>query len=87
VLRFIEKPKGDNAWVNGGFFVLEKDVFDLIKNDKMSWESYPLEQLARDGQLTAYKHHGFWLPMDTLRDKNKLEHLWETKKAPWNVWE
>ena len=86
VLRFIEKPKGDNAWINGGFFVLEKDAFDLIKDDKTPWESYPLEQLARDGQLTAYKHYGFWLPMDTLRDKNKLEHLWETKEAPWKVW-
>jgi len=86
VLRFIEKPKGDNAWINGGFFVLEKDVFDLIKDDKTAWEAYPLEQLARNRQLTAYKHYGFWLPMDTLRDKNKLEHLWETKEAPWKVW-
>ena len=86
VLRFIEKPKGDNAWINGGFFVLEKDVFDLIKDDKTAWEAYPLEKLARDRQLTAYKHYGFWLPMDTLRDKNKLEHLWGTKEAPWKVW-
>ena len=86
VLRFIEKPKGDNSWVNGGFFVLEKDIFELIKDDKTIWEGYPLMQLAKKGELAAYKHPGFWLPMDTLRDKNKLEHLWETKKAPWKVW-
>jgi glucose-1-phosphate cytidylyltransferase len=86
VLRFIEKPKGDNSWVNGGFFVLEKDIFELLKDDKTIWERYPLVQLAKDGELAAYKHPGFWLPMDTLRDKNKLEHLWETKEAPWKVW-
>jgi glucose-1-phosphate cytidylyltransferase len=86
VLQFIEKPKGDNAWVNGGFFVLEKSVFDLIKDDKTKWEGYPLEQLTKEKELTAYKHHGFWLPMDTLRDKNKLEKLWENKEAPWRVW-
>ena len=86
VLEFVEKPMGDNAWVNGGFFVLEKDVFKLIEGDKTRWEGEPLEQLAKQGQLTAYKHSGFWLPMDTLRDKNKLEELWSEKKAPWKAW-
>jgi len=86
VERFVEKPRGDNAWMNGGFFVLEKDVFDFIKNDKTYWEGDSLGQLAKAGQLSAYKHHGFWMPMDTLRDKNKLENLWETKEAPWKVW-
>lgn len=86
VLQFIEKPKGDNAWINGGFFVLEKDVFTLLKGDNTYWEQYPLKQLAKEGQLAAYKHHGFWLPMDTLRDKNKLEKLWDDKEAPWKVW-
>jgi glucose-1-phosphate cytidylyltransferase len=86
VSRFIEKPRGDYSWINGGFFVLEKDVFDLIKGDKTYWEGYPLRHLAKEGQLAAYKHHGFWMPMDTLRDKNKLDELWSTKEAPWKVW-
>ena len=86
VLRFIEKPRGDNSWINGGFFVLEKEIFDLIKGDKTYWEGYPLRQLAKEGQLAAYKHQGFWLPMDTLRDKNKLDELWAAKEAPWKVW-
>ena len=87
VLRFKEKPQGDDSWINGGFFVLEPDVFELLKSDTTPWEGYPLEELARQGQLAAYKHAGFWLPMDTLRDKNRLEELWDSGQAPWKVWE
>jgi glucose-1-phosphate cytidylyltransferase len=84
--HFREKPRGDNAWINGGFFVLEADVIDYIKHDSTVWEDEPLERLADDGQLSAYKHHGFWHPMDTLRDKNILENLWQSNNAPWKVW-
>lgn len=86
---FREKPKGDgidNAWVNGGFFVVEPEALDYISNDQTIWEKEPLEQLAEIGQLSAFKHFGFWHPMDTLRDKQVLENLYETKKAPWKVW-
>ncbi len=87
VESFFEKPKGDNAWINGGFFVLEPDVFNYIKNgDNEIWEKAPLEELAKDGQLVAYKHSGFWKCMDTLRDKIELENLWKTGRAPWKVW-
>lgn len=86
VLHFQEKPQGDRSWVNGGFFVLEPAVFDYIDGDDTFWEREPLERLAEDGQLVAYKHHGFWKPMDTLRDKNELNHLWNADKAPWKVW-
>ncbi len=87
VESFFEKPKGDNAWINGGFFVLEPEVFNYIKNgDNEIWEKAPLEELARDGQLVAYKHSGFWKCMDTLRDKIELENLWNTDRAPWKVW-
>jgi glucose-1-phosphate cytidylyltransferase len=87
VLAFQEKPIGDEAWINGGFFVLEPKVFEYISSDATTWERDPLERLARDGQLVANRHHGFWQPMDTLRDKNYLEELWMSGKAPWRVWE
>jgi len=84
---FQEKPKGDGAWINGGFFVLEPKIFDYIQDgDATIWERGPLENLARDGQLGTYEHEGFWQPMDTLRDKNDLENLWAKAKAPWKVW-
>jgi glucose-1-phosphate cytidylyltransferase len=86
VSGFQEKPDGDGSWVNGGFFVLEPSVFDLIKNDSTVWERSPLESLAVSNQLSIYKHGGFWQPMDTLRDKLHLEELWESGKAPWKVW-
>lgn len=84
ITRFREKPNG--AWINGGFFVLEPGVFDYIEGDATVWEQEPLRRLARDGQLSAYKHNGFWHPMDTLRDKFFLEKLWESGEAPWKVW-
>lgn len=86
VLNFKEKPKGDGAMINGGFFVLSPKVLDYIEDDSTTWEQYPLKQLAEDGELMAYEHHGFWQPMDTLRDKNHLEELWTEQKAPWKVW-
>jgi glucose-1-phosphate cytidylyltransferase len=88
VIQFKEKPKGDGAWINGGFFVCEPGIFDYIRSgDETIWERQPLEDLSRDGQLGAYKHEGFWQPMDTLRDKNELERLWATGNAPWKVWQ
>jgi glucose-1-phosphate cytidylyltransferase len=86
VERFIEKPPGDNAFINGGFFVLEPSVIDLIKEDSSVWEAEPLERLAGSGELMAWRHHGFWQPMDTLRDKTQLEALWATGAAPWKAW-
>ena len=83
---FQEKPSGDGSWINGGFFVLEPAVFDLIQADSTVWEREPLEQLARSAQLSAFKHTGFWHPMDTLRDKLHLEALWASGRAPWRVW-
>lgn len=83
---FKEKPNGDGGWISGGFFVLEPSVIDLIDNDSTVWELKPLETLAESNELSAYKHHGFWQPMDTLRDKTKLEELWQSKEAPWKVW-
>jgi len=85
VHNFQEKPAGDGAWINGGFFVLEPDVFGLIEGDQTSWENLSLVELAENRQLTAYKHIGFWQAMDTLRDKNQLEELWLTN-PPWKVW-
>lgn len=85
--HFREKPRGDNAWINGGYFVLEPSVLDYISGDSTVWENEPLEALAGDRELSAYRHHGFWHPMDTLRDKNALEQLWESGEAPWKVWE
>lgn len=87
VLGFQEKPPGDGAWINGGFFVLSTRVIPFIKNDSSSWEGEPLEHLARIGQLEAFEHRGFWQPMDTLRDKNHLEELWASGKAPWKCWD
>lgn len=83
---FREKPEGDGAWINGGYFVLEPEVIDLIDDDSTVWEQEPLEKLAQEGQLSAFKHSGFWQPMDTLRDKNKLEELWQQGNAPWKIW-
>jgi glucose-1-phosphate cytidylyltransferase len=86
VNQFQEKPDGDNAWINGGFFVLEPSVLDRIAGDQTSWEADVLPQLAADGQLSAYRHPGFWQPMDTLRDRNRLEELWAGGQAPWKLW-
>jgi glucose-1-phosphate cytidylyltransferase len=87
VLSFAEKPKGDNVWVNGGFFVLEPKIFSYIKDDMTIWEREPMEHLARSRQLSAYKHDGFWKCMDTLRDKIELENEWKSGRAPWKYWE
>ena len=88
IRAFEEKPRGDGAWINGGFFVLEPGIFDYIQQgDATIWEREPLEGIARDGQLGAYKHNGFWKPMDTIRDKYELEDMWTTGKAPWKKWE
>lgn len=87
VEAFREKPQGDGAWVNGGFFVLEPGVIDYIADDGVVWEREPMEQLSRLGQLQAWKHEGFWEPMDTLRDKMLLEDLWTKGNAPWKIWE
>ncbi|HWV17797.1 MAG TPA: glucose-1-phosphate cytidylyltransferase [Rhodocyclaceae bacterium] len=87
VSRFQEKPQGDGAWINGGFFALSPKVLDYIDGDDTAWEKEPMDRLAREGQLSAYLHHGFWQPMDTLRDKSHLEELWASGKAPWKVWE
>jgi glucose-1-phosphate cytidylyltransferase len=86
VNTFKEKPKGDGAMINGGFFVLSPEVIDYIDSDQMSWEREPLERLAKERSLAAYTHHGFWQPMDTLRDKIFLEDLWKSGNAPWKVW-
>lgn len=86
VLGFQEKPKGDGGWINGGFFVLSPKVLDYIDSDDSTWEQEPLITLAEQGQLLAYKHEGFWQAMDTLREKNLLEDLWQSKTAPWKVW-
>ena len=86
ITRFEEKPSGDGSWVNGGFFVLEPGAIQYIESDATVWERGPLEALAKNGQLSAYIHNGFWQPMDTLRDKVKLEELWQSGKAPWKVW-
>ena len=86
VRGFIEKPQGDGGWINGGFFILSPSCIELIDNDSSSWEGEPLTQLAAQGELMAYVHRGFWQPMDTLRDMNHLEELWQSGKAPWKVW-
>jgi glucose-1-phosphate cytidylyltransferase len=87
VRRFQEKPRGDGALINGGYFVLSPKVFDRIDGDATIWEQEPLKELASENQLMAYKHEGFWHPMDTLRDKNYLHDLFESNKAPWKIWE
>ncbi len=86
VTKFHEKPSGDGAWINGGFFVLEPSVFDLLEDDSTVWERRPLETLAQTGALAIYKHRGFWQPMDALRDRNLLEELWASGRAPWKIW-
>ncbi len=86
VETFIEKPVGDGGSINGGFFILNPKVIDLIEGDQVIWERGPMEALARDGQMSGYSHSGFWQPMDTLRDKNYLEDLWLKNKAPWHLW-
>ena len=86
ITGFQEKPVGDGGWVNGGFFVCSPSVLDLIEGDDTIWERHPLEQLAAQNNLAAYFHHGFWQPMDTLRDKTHLEELWASHSAPWKVW-
>jgi len=83
---FQEKPVGDGSWINGGFFVLEPAVLDYIDNDNTLWEKQPLSRLSSDGELLAYRHRGFWKPMDTLRDKIELEEHWNGGKAPWKIW-
>jgi glucose-1-phosphate cytidylyltransferase len=87
VTSFKEKPKGDGGMINGGFFVLSPKVLDLIDGDHIVWEYEPLEQLAAANQLKAYRHEGFWQCMDTLRDKNLLEELWQSNQAPWKTWQ
>lgn len=86
VFAFQEKPKGDGAWINGGFFVCEPEVFNEIDDDKTIWERKPLENLAAKGELVAYRHYGFWRPMDTLRDKTDLEEMWNSGDAKWKLW-
>lgn len=86
VRSFQEKPQGEGGWINGGFFVLQPEVFDYIENDNTIFERDPMENLAKDKQLVAYRHKGFWQPMDTMRDKDSLESLWQKNKAPWKLW-
>jgi len=86
IKKFQEKPKGDGSWVNGGFFILNKNVINRISNDKTIWEAEPLDSLANDSELVAFKHDGFWQSMDTLREKNLLNELWDSNNAPWKVW-
>jgi len=86
ITNFEEKPAGDGNWINGGFFVLEPKIFDYIDGDSTIWERQPLENLANDKQLSAFRHSNFWQPLDTLRDKNYLESLWTSNKAPWKIW-
>lgn len=86
ISSFMEKPSGDGSYINGGFFVLSSKIFDFIEGDDTVWEREPLENLSKQGQLMAFEHDGFWLPMDTLRDKQKLEELWASAKAPWKSW-
>ena len=87
VSRFVEKPRGDGQWINGGFFVLEPEIFNYLNDDQEIWEQEPLRRLADDGELVAYRHDGFWAAMDTLRDRTYLEELWAAKQAPWKVWQ
>ena len=86
VCEFSEKPQASEGWINGAFFVLEPGIFDYIEGDQTGWEKEPMEKLARDGQLMAYRHTGFWQCMDTLRDRRLLEDLLEAGKAPWKTW-
>jgi len=87
VENFSEKPKGDGSWINGGFFVLKQDIFEYLKDDSTVWEKEPLEKISMNSQLSAYHHNGFWYAMDTMRDKQYLDNLWFSKKAPWKLWD
>jgi glucose-1-phosphate cytidylyltransferase len=87
VLKFEEKPLGDRSWINGGFFVLEPEILDYIEDDNTFWEREPLHDLARNNNLSAFRHTGFWKPMDTLREKRLLENLWKNGNAPWKIWD
>ena len=87
VRGFLEKPQGDGGWINGGFFVLSPKVIDYIEGDETAWETEPMARLASEGEMAAYRHSGFWHPMDTLRDRRQIEALWSTGTAPWKVWE
>lgn len=87
VRAFVEKPVSEGGWINGGFFVLNTGVLNYVTDDKTLWEQEPMRNLAKDGELTAYEHHGFWQPMDTLREKQFLEELWASGKAPWKIWD
>jgi glucose-1-phosphate cytidylyltransferase len=86
VHRFMEKPQGDGSYINGGFFVLTPRALHRVSDDTTVWEQAPMQDLARDGQLSAFHHDGFWQPMDTLREKRLLENLWASDKAPWKLW-
>jgi len=86
VQSFLEKPKGDDSWINGGFFVCEPDIYNFIDDDLTIWERQPMEKIASLNKMNAYKHYDFWKPMDTLRDKQELEELWQTGKAKWKIW-
>ena len=86
ISSFREKPQGDSAWINGGFFVLEPGVMNYITEDSTVWEREPMENLANEGQLTAYRHDGFWQPMDSLRDKMYLDKLWASPNPAWKIW-
>ena len=86
VNSFLEKPRGDGAWINGGFFVLSRKIFDYIDNDSTVWEQEPMQDLAKESEMTCYFHNDFWQSMDTLRDRNMLENLWKKNKAPWKIW-
>ncbi|MRX45688.1 glucose-1-phosphate cytidylyltransferase [Pedobacter puniceum] len=86
VTSFLEKPKGDGAWINGGFFVCESAIFDFIATDLTVWEKEPMEQIAAKGEMNAFKHYGYWKPMDTLRDRHELEQEWQSGHAPWKIW-
>ena len=87
VSDFTEKPPGDGTWVNGGFYVMKKRVLDYIENDETVWEGEPIRRLVQENQVNAYKHYGFWRPMDTMTDKRQLEEIWKSGKAPWKVWD
>ena len=87
VKSFVEKPQGDGGWINGGFFVLSPKAIDYIEDDLTVWEREPMQRLAHDNEMSIYFHDGFWQPMDTLREKQILEDLWQSKKAPWKIWE
>ena len=87
VTRFEEKPDGEGGWINGGYFVLSPKIGTYLEDDQSIWERGPLERLANDGELQAYRHVGFWQPMDTLRDKTHLDELWRIQRAPWKIWD